>query len=112
MLPNLFFFDLRKDRVSMADPGARFQENQPGRFFVDRQCIDCDACRSLAPDFFTRQDVAGHSYVYRQPTDAKEIEWCRKALEECPVNAIGEIPAAGLEAPETVVDTPGAACKG
>ena len=36
----------------------RRPENAPGDFFVDHTCIDCDACRWIAPDTFTR--VGGH----------------------------------------------------
>ena len=36
----------------MADKDCRLPDNAPGRFYVDDQCIDCDACRETAPDFF------------------------------------------------------------
>ncbi len=76
----------------MADKENKLPENVPGRFFVDDQCIDCDACRETAPDYFTRNDDRGYSYVHTQPDAADEdaIELCREALEGCPVEAIGE----------------------
>ena len=74
----------------MADRNDKVPENAPGRFFVDQTCIDCDACREMAPDNFTRSDEEGYSYVHRQPTTEQEIEECRDALEGCPVEAIGE----------------------
>ena len=36
-------------------------ENIAGDFFVDSTCIDCDACRQIAPAVFAAAD--GHSYV-------------------------------------------------
>ena len=33
----------------MANPKKRVPENVPGDFFVDSTCIDCDACRQIAP---------------------------------------------------------------
>ncbi len=74
----------------MADKDARLEENVEGKFYVDDQCIDCDACRETAPEFFTRNDDRGYSYVYRQPESDADKELCREALEGCPVEAIGE----------------------
>jgi len=36
----------------MPDKSAKLPENVPGKFYVDNQCIDCDACRATAPDNF------------------------------------------------------------
>ena len=33
----------------MANVKKRVRENVPGDFFVDSTCIDCDACRQIAP---------------------------------------------------------------
>ena len=77
----------------MADSSQKVPENAPGRFFVDRTCIDCEFCRETAPANFARQDDAGYSYVIRQPRDAAEEAACTTALEACPVEAIGQ----GLE---------------
>ena len=74
----------------MADKDNKLTENVPGRFYVDDQCIDCDACRETAPDFFRRNDDRGYSYVHKQPTDDESVELSREALEGCPVEAIGE----------------------
>ncbi len=74
----------------MADKDSKLSENVDGAFYVDDQCIDCDACRETAPDFFTRNDDRGYSYVYRQPTNEDDRELCREAMEGCPVEAIGE----------------------
>jgi ferredoxin len=77
----------------MADSSQMVPENVRGRFFVDLTCIDCEVCQEIAPANFQRQAVGGYSYVYRQPRDADEIDACRRALDECPVAAIGDIVA-------------------
>lgn len=73
----------------MANKSQRVPENVPGRIYVDDTCIDCDLCRETAPRNFTRQDAEGHSYVFHQPEDPAEEAACLAAMEECPVEAIG-----------------------
>ncbi|MHC5012396.1 MAG: ferredoxin [Planctomycetota bacterium] len=73
----------------MADRESKLEENAPGKFYVDDQCIDCDACRETAPDFFRRNDDRGYSYVHRQPDSEGDEELCLEAMEGCPVEAIG-----------------------
>ena len=74
----------------MADKTNKLPENVPGAFYVDDQCIDCDACRETAPEFFRRNDDKGYSFVYRQPTTPEEVALCQEAMQGCPVEAIGE----------------------
>ncbi len=73
----------------MAEVSQKLAENTPGSFYVDATCIDCDLCRETAPGSFRRNDERGHSYVYRQPEDPSQLAACMAALEECPVEAIG-----------------------
>jgi ferredoxin len=73
----------------MPDPNAKQPENVPGRYYVDAACIDCDVCRDIAPDNFTRAEDGGYSYVYQQPRTPQEESLSREALECCPVEAIG-----------------------
>jgi ferredoxin len=73
----------------MANRTEKVPENVPGRYYVDRTCIDCDLCRETAPGQFARQDDQGYSYVAHQPGDVAEEAACLAALEECPVEAIG-----------------------
>ena len=73
----------------MADKEDKLPENVVGPFYVDEQCIDCDACRNEAPSHFARDEEKGYSYVYKQPTTQEEIEACEEAMEACPVEAIG-----------------------
>lgn len=74
----------------MADPTAKLPENVAGKFYVDDQCIDCDACRATAPDNFARDDEKGYSYLSKQPENETEEQLCIEALEGCPVEAIGD----------------------
>ena len=74
----------------MADKNDKRPESVPGKFYVDSQCIDCDLCRETAKNFFTRQDDAGYSYVFKQPEAQEDIDKCMEALEGCPVDAIGK----------------------
>jgi ferredoxin len=74
----------------MADKTAKVEKNVEGTFYVDTNCIDCDLCRQTAPDHFERNEEGGYSYVYKQPDSEEEIALCREALEECPVEAIGD----------------------
>lgn len=77
------------DPQRMADKTDKQPGSAPGAYYVDTQCIDCDVCRDTAPDFFTRNDDDGFSYVFAQPASAEDIELCEEALQSCPVDAIG-----------------------
>ncbi len=74
----------------MADERDKNPDNIEGIFFVDSQCIACDACVEEAPNFFAMNDIDGHAYVFHQPNSDKAIEECINALELCPVNAMGK----------------------
>lgn len=74
----------------MAFVKDKLSENVPGKYYVDRQCIDCDVCRDTAPANFTRNDENGYSYVYKQPQTLEEIGLCEEAVNACPVEAIGD----------------------
>lgn len=74
----------------MADKSAKFDQNVSGAFYVDDQCIACDACVMEAPKFFTMNDEEGHAYVQLQPQTDQERQECLDALEACPVGAIGD----------------------
>lgn len=73
----------------MAEKTNKWPDNVNGTFYVDDQCIDCDACRTEAPENFKRNDDDGYSYVYKQPENEKEKEQSQAAMEACPVEAIG-----------------------
>ena len=73
----------------MASATDKYPDNIAGAFYTDTQCIDCDLCRQTAPDFFSRNGTGGYSFVSRQPQTDDERTLCQQALEECPVEAIG-----------------------
>lgn len=74
----------------MAELENKYENNVTGKFYVDDQCIDCDLCRSTAPDNFRTEEDLGFSYVYKQPENEEEDELCVEAMENCPVEAIGD----------------------
>ncbi|HAK06430.1 MAG TPA: ferredoxin [Spartobacteria bacterium] len=73
----------------MADIANKYVESVAGTFYVDNQCIDCDLCRETAPNNFMRSNDGGYSYVFKQPTTPEEEVLCQKAMDGCPVEAIG-----------------------
>ncbi|MDR1435425.1 MAG: ferredoxin [Puniceicoccales bacterium] len=73
----------------MASKDNRIKENVSGKFYVDDQCVDCDMCRNLAPDFFGMAKNGG-SYVKKQPSTADEVDLCLEAMDGCPVDAVGD----------------------
>ena len=81
----------------MADRRRSVAENVPGDFFVDETCIDCDACRQLAPEVFA--DAGEHSFVCAQPQTSEAIRSASRALLACPTGSIGTLhPACAREA--------------
>ena len=74
----------------MADKEEKFEENVPGKYYVDTSCIACDACSVAAPDNFQLSEELGHAFVARQPASTEEEAECQEALESCPVEAIGD----------------------
>jgi glyoxylase-like metal-dependent hydrolase (beta-lactamase superfamily II)/ferredoxin len=73
----------------MAKITHRRNENIKGDFFVDDTCIDCDTCRWIAPEIFTRQ--GRKSAVYHQPITPQERQHSLQALLSCPTSSIGTI---------------------
>ncbi len=74
----------------MAELREKLADNTPGKFYVDRNCIDCDVCRDTSPINFTRNDENGLSFVTKQPETEEEFGLCVEAMEACPVEAIGD----------------------
>ncbi len=74
----------------MADKSDKSEKNVPGKFYVDRQCIDCGLCQETAPAVFARDDDGGCAYVSKQPADADELAAAKEAMDSCPVQAIGD----------------------
>jgi glyoxylase-like metal-dependent hydrolase (beta-lactamase superfamily II)/ferredoxin len=73
----------------MASAALRLPANVPGDFFVDSTCIDCDACRQIAPSIFA--DDGDASVVHHQPETEEETKRGLMALVACPTGSIGTI---------------------
>ena len=73
----------------MANLEKRLAGNEPGDFFVDSTCIDCDTCRQLAPEVFT--DSGDASVVFNQPASLAETHSALMALVACPTGSIGTV---------------------
>ena len=83
----------------MADPTDIWEDNVihpveiDGKkvvFYVDKECILCSVCSDAAPNNFRMSDDEDHDICYKQPEDAEELEQCYEAMENCPVEAIGD----------------------
>ena len=73
----------------MASQAQKVIDNIPGDFFVDSSCINCDACRKIAPQTFS--DNGQFSFVKKQPQGKMEKLNAQMALLSCPVNSIGDL---------------------
>lgn len=71
----------------MANTKLRRPENAPGEFYVDSTCIDCDTCRWVGRDLFTK--AGDMSAVTRQPATEAERLAAFRALLNCPTASIG-----------------------
>jgi len=81
--------EFRSETHDVASVADKYTDNVSGKFYTDSQCIDCDLCRQTAPDFFDRNAAKGYSFVSKQPKTPEEIALCQQAVDECPVEAIG-----------------------
>ena len=71
----------------MPNAKLRVPENVPGDFFVDSTCIDCDACRQIAPAVFG--EAVETSFVKAQPGSSTDRRQSLRALLACPTGSIG-----------------------
>jgi glyoxylase-like metal-dependent hydrolase (beta-lactamase superfamily II)/ferredoxin len=71
----------------MADIEKQVPGNAPGDFFVDSTCIDCDACRQIAPRVFG--ESSSTSFVKSQPETSGDRRSAFHALLSCPTGSIG-----------------------
>jgi ferredoxin len=74
----------------MADPDDRLEDNVSGKWYVDSNCIDCDVCRTTAPNNFQANEDEGYSFVNKQPEGDEEQALMEEAMESCPTEAIGD----------------------
>lgn len=83
----------------MADPDDIWEDNIGGiveidgkkvSFYVDKECILCSVCSDAAPNNFRMSDDEDHDICYKQPEGDEELAQCYEAMENCPVEAIGD----------------------
>jgi ferredoxin len=74
----------------MANKDDRLPDNTAGKWYVDSSCIDCDVCRTTAPNNFKANEDEGYSFVFKQPENSEEQGQCDEAKASCPVEAIGD----------------------
>ena len=83
----------------MPDPDNIWHDNTGGKvvvkgtevsFYVDMECILCSVCSDAAPNNFRMSDDEDHDICYKQPENDEELEQCYEAMENCPVEAIGD----------------------
>ena len=76
----------------MANPKNRSDDNVPGPWYVDNECICCGLCENLVPEIFEISGDYTHHRVHRQPVTPEETAAAVEARERCPVEAIGQEP--------------------
>ncbi len=83
----------------MADNTDQWEDNIGGfsivagkkvSFYVDKECIICSVCSDSAPNNFRMSEEEDHDICYKQPENEQELEECYDAMENCPVEAIGD----------------------
>ena len=74
----------------MANADEKWEDNVSGKFYVDKECILCSLCVDVAPENFREADDGDHDIVYKQPDNDEELAACQDAMEQCPVDAIGD----------------------
>lgn len=90
MLLRALSLKIKQRESCVADRNDVWEQNAPGKYFVDKTCISCDACCMTAPENFKMNVTdAGHAYLSKQPQGAEEEALCKEALAGCPVEAIG-----------------------
>ena len=74
----------------MANIEERWEDNAPGKYYVDKTCILCSLCVEIAPENFKEADDGDHDIVYKQPENDEEVAKVKDAMENCPVECIGD----------------------
>jgi ferredoxin len=73
----------------MGDSAEKYEDNVPGKWYVDKKCILCSVCSEAAPGNFREADSGDHDVVFKQPENDQESSQCEEAMAACPVEAIG-----------------------
>ena len=78
-----------KGEWNIADKLDKVAENVPGAYYCDYSCTACQLCVETAPENFKMNGDDSNAFVFKQPENEEERDACEEALENCPVNAIG-----------------------
>ena len=73
----------------MADKSNIWEDNTPGKWYVDKNCILCGVCIDVASDNFKESEAGDHAFVAKQPSGEAEETACNDAKDQCPVECIG-----------------------
>lgn len=64
----------------------RHKENAPGEWYVDTNCMDCSAARTVAPGLIVER--GGQSVFARQPRTPEELTMAWRARLLCPTGSV------------------------
>ena len=73
----------------MSDLSERYEDNVPGKFYTNKNCVLCNECFDIAPAHFKMADAGDHIIVHAQPTTAEGDALCQEAMDGCPMDAVG-----------------------
>lgn len=74
----------------MADINEKWEDNVPGKYYVDKSCILCNLCSEIAPNNFKESDDGDHNIVSKQPENEEEEALVKDSIEQCPTESIGD----------------------
>ncbi len=74
----------------MAELSEKWEDNAPGKYYIDQNCTLCAVCVDIAPKNIKESDDGDHCIVFKQPENDEEIEAMKESIEECPTEAIGD----------------------
>ncbi len=67
---------------------TRYEENEPGKYYVTSDCDGCGICFSYALQNFMYSNDSSYYFVANQPADEREEADIIRAKEVCPKDAI------------------------
>ncbi|MCH1912923.1 ferredoxin [Leptospira noguchii] len=74
----------------MADKNDKVKQSAPGKYYIDNSCVPCNDCLEEAPMLLKYTEDESKVYFHRQPATPEEEIAARKAMEICPVEALGD----------------------
>ncbi len=69
-------------------PATRYEENEPGKYYVTSDCDGCGICFSYALQNFMYSNDSSYYFIANQPADEREEADIIRAKEVCPQDAI------------------------